>query len=708
MGGTRLLTQKALHTLTSQRTVSYQEASHMIDQQDLVVSSDSFTYVSLQQGALLHKDNNSTSRDVVTRYRNRPSKHHNMSLETYFYKVFCNETFRSQSDTERTKHRLLVPKGLNCKPRFPIDYDYARGMLIMHKPWNKDRPLTKLLSNKTKTIQVFERMLRKNLLPSAVVAQHVCAVKYAHQKRLEIVAKKGTQESLNLDDLDDDEADLYVAHQQLSHFSDGKAHNDQIGGVDVDIGMNLDWTTLRYSGTRNTTCDGKDWMHYLRSEHKHNRSKEDTQPFLPKLKDGTPYKLSLCSKEQRQIICAAVDTVIKFLTNSPSYRPLRATVMGCGGTGKSFIINTITAIVKNMTQSNDTVQVAAPTGSAAYNVQGSTLHHLLGINVAKPELPPSKQTAASLKEQLERLLVLVIDERSQINSKVLAAAERNTRECVYHGQNSNELWGGLPVVLLFGDDYQLMPVLDEGAIQGFAKQNMGCQQNVTDRMSASQLFAYQGSYLFINVMTENVFALTKNYRVKCKTFRSLLSRLRVGEPNHEDAKILMGLHRSANPPCIPKDIDNKKCMYLFANNAEKAKKNNEKLISTSKQDAIPIARLDAWFESNKLQGGKERVAVQSHFNANSYLRHTDICVGAQVAIRTVNYLPAVGLYNGAIGKVVEIVYRDDPVGPNDKQNCHLPDYVVVDFPHLNLPSTILPWDKNNPTVSHPLTSACFH
>ena len=45
MGGTRLLTQKTLHTLSSQRTVSYQEASHMIDQQDLVVSSDSRTSV---------------------------------------------------------------------------------------------------------------------------------------------------------------------------------------------------------------------------------------------------------------------------------------------------------------------------------------------------------------------------------------------------------------------------------------------------------------------------------------------------------------------------------------------------------------------------------------------------------------------------------------------------------------------------------------
>ena len=707
MGGTRLLTQKTLHTLSSQRTVSYQEASHMIDQQDLVVSSDSFTYVSLQQGALLQTNNNTTSKDVVTRYRNRPSKHHHMSLETYFYKVFCNETFRSQSDTDRTKHRLLVPKGLNCKPRFPVDYNYARGMLIMHKPWNKDRPLTKLLSNKTKTIQVFERMLRKNHLPSAVVAQHVCAVKYAHQKRLEMVAKEGTQQPLVLENLDDEEADQFVAHQQLSHFSDGKAHNEQVAGVDVDIGLSLDWTTLRYNGTRRTTCDGKDWMDYLRSEHNHNRSKEVSEPILPQLRDGSPYNLSLCSSEQRQIICAAVDTIIKFLTNSPSYRPLRATVMGCGGTGKSFIINTIIAIVKNMTQSNDTVQVAAPTGSAAYNVQGSTLHHLLGINVAKPELPPSERTAASLKSQLERLLVLVIDERSQISSKVLAAAERNTRQCVYNGQNSNEWWGGLPVVLLFGDDYQLMPPIDQGAIQGFAKQNMGCQQNVTDRMSASQLLEYQGSFLFINVMTESVFALNKNYRVKCEKFRSLLGRLRVGEPNHEDAKILMSLHRSANPPCIPKDIDNKRCMYLFANNSEKLKKNNEKLISTSKQDGVPVARMDAWFESNKLQGGKERSPVHSHFNANSFLKQTDICVGAQVAIRTVNYLPAVGLYNGAMGKVIEIVYRDNPVGPNDKQNCHLPDYVVVDFPHLNLPSTILPWDKNNPTVSFHLNECIF-
>ena len=89
----------------------------------------------------------------------------------------------------------------------------------------------------------------------------------------------------------------------------------------------------------------------------------------------------------------------------------------------------------------------------------------------------------------------------------------------------------------------------------------------------------------------------------------------------------------------------------------------------------------------------------SHFDHTKYLKHTDICVGARVAISTVNFLPEVGLYNGAIGNVVDIVYQDRPVGPNDKQHYHLPDYIVVDIPHLKLPSNIAPWDNLHKTVS---------
>ncbi len=78
---------------------------------------------------------------------------------------------------------------------------------------------------------------------------------------------------------------------------------------------------------------------------------------------------------------------------------------------------------------------------------------------------------------------------------------------------------------------------------------------------------------------------------------------------------------------------------------------------------------------------------------------SNICVGARVAISNVNILPEVGLYYGAIGTVIEIIYQGKPEGPNEKEHNHLPDYVVVDFPNLKLPTGIPPWDKLHKTVS---------
>ncbi len=86
--------------------------------------------------------------------------------------------------------------------------------------------------------------------------------------------------------------------------------------------------------------------------------------------------------------------------------------MGCGGTGKSFIINTIISIVRNMTQMNDTVTVGAPSGAAAYNLQGSTLHRLLRINVSRPEEKVTGTALENLQECLKHLLCLIIDEQS--------------------------------------------------------------------------------------------------------------------------------------------------------------------------------------------------------------------------------------------------------------------------------------------------------
>ncbi len=129
--------------------------------------------------------------------------------------------------------------------------------------------------------------------------------------------------------------------------------------------------------------------------------------------------------EQQHVVLAAVNTILRFLRNDNKYVPFRATVMGCGGTRKSYIINTILTIVRKMMRSSTTLLSGAPSGSAAFNVQGSTLHHLLGISIVRPEDKISQKIQEKLQKQLESVLCLIIDKRSMLSSKVLLAAERN-------------------------------------------------------------------------------------------------------------------------------------------------------------------------------------------------------------------------------------------------------------------------------------------
>ena len=77
----------------------------------------------------------------------------------------------------------------------------------------------------------------------------------------------------------------------------------------------------------------------------------------------------MLSDEQKSIVYDAVDTVMKFLANDPNYKPMRATIMGSGGTGKLFIINTIISMIRTLTYSNATIQIAVPLGAATFNVQ---------------------------------------------------------------------------------------------------------------------------------------------------------------------------------------------------------------------------------------------------------------------------------------------------------------------------------------------------
>ena len=697
--------------LNGTRSVPTQEAVHMVDNQDLVICSDRITYVSLAQGqALRSETDRSKQKDLITVYRNRKEEHYPLSMEQYFYQVFVESTF-NKSDRSTNQHRILMPKGMNCKPRYPVDFDYARGMLIMHKPWNKTDTLTKILKDKQRTIDEFLRMIDAQEVPTSVLAQYTTAMRYSGKPRVEVLVKDGVNHPDTDDRQNDEETNERLsAWIHLSHLTDNKLLNDILNSTRVDIGQQKDWSISDYNEEQLTSIDGKEYLNQTVKLYYDSINSPDTESTLklPKTKDGKDYSIESMAPEQKIVVLAVIDSIVKFLRNDKNYVPIRATVMGCGGTGKSYIINTILTIIRQITRSNATLMVGAPSGTAAFNVQGSTLHHLLGINVARPEDNITQKVQEKLQSQLRNVLCLIIDERSMLSSKVLGAAERNIRKTVYNGQNSQEIWGGIPVVIMLGDDYQLWPVIDEGAIQGYSKMNTTNPITPTNKQTAAQLLCQWGTYLFTNVMTESVFILHKNYRVKSEEFQKLLARLRVGESTTEDAKRITDLHLvyyEHDKEFMTNLKHNSKTMWLYAKNADKDKTNMDMLIQTSRVNNVPVARLDCHYETNRVPKSdhQQPTVCMSHFDIRSYDRTTDICVGAKVAISNVNILPEVGLHNGAIGTVVEIVYNNRPEGPLDKEHYHLPDYVVVDFPNLRLPPGIPPWDQNHKTVSLKLT-----
>ncbi len=73
----------------------------------------------------------------------------------------------------------------------------------MHKPWNKDNTLDKLLKDQQRTIREFLRMIDNQEVPTFVRAQYLMAMKYAHQKKIEVLVKEG----VNHPDINDDHHD---------------------------------------------------------------------------------------------------------------------------------------------------------------------------------------------------------------------------------------------------------------------------------------------------------------------------------------------------------------------------------------------------------------------------------------------------------------------------------------------------------------------
>ena len=145
----------------------------------------------------------------------------------------------------------------------------------------------------------------------------------------------------------------------------------------------------------------------------------------------------------------AYSTVQHF--NNNVAEPLHMIISGTAGTGKSFLINCLKALLK------DSVRVAAPTGVAAFNVQGCTLHSLLHLPTKGEFRKLQGEQLQNLQETLTGVRYIIIDEMSMEGRKRFGQIDKRLRQAFPH--TADKVLGNCSC-LLFGDFGQLPPVMD--------------------------------------------------------------------------------------------------------------------------------------------------------------------------------------------------------------------------------------------------------
>lgn len=178
-----------------------------------------------------------------------------------------------------------------------------------------------------------------------------------------------------------------------------------------------------------------------------------------------------------------------------------AYITGPGGTGKSTVLRDA--------RSRYDIPTLAPTGLAAINVQGQTIHSFCGM---RPGGTVANMGAES-RMVLKRCHAVAIDEISMVRADTLDIIDRGFRKAL----ENDVPFGGKPVIY-FGDHYQLEPVVK------------------TDEEREMIAMKYKSQFFFDSA----AFRSTKTFVVELTeimrqrgddTFLSALNKAREGDPS---------------------------------------------------------------------------------------------------------------------------------------------------------------------------------
>jgi ATP-dependent exoDNAse (exonuclease V) alpha subunit len=193
-------------------------------------------------------------------------------------------------------------------------------------------------------------------------------------------------------------------------------------------------------------------------------------------------------------------------------------VTGRAGTGKSTLLNCLRELIPGE------MVVLAPTGLAAVNVAGQTVHSFFGL---PPRLlGPDDIRRGRNRAIMRRLEWLIIDEVSMVRSDLMWAIDQALR--VNRGR-PREPFGGVRLVL-FGDLHQLAPVVEDGEL-------------------ASHLEETHGGPFFFSIAAladppgTHRIELTQVFRQRDVALLGVLNRVREGEAGPDDLALLNGCVR---------------------------------------------------------------------------------------------------------------------------------------------------------------------
>lgn len=244
-------------------------------------------------------------------------------------------------------------------------------------------------------------------------------------------------------------------------------------------------------------------------------------------------------------------------------------VTGRAGTGKSTLLQ----LFRQTT--NKKVAVLAPTGVAALNVQGQTIHSFFKFppRIITVKDAESKASNYLQKKLIKNLDILVIDEVSMVRADMMDGIDRYLRV----NRDRDKPFGGVQIAL-FGDLFQLPPVVRNDPVE---------RSYFSDYYESPYFFSAH-AFQDPNLRFERV-ELRKVYRQESRHFLRLLEVVRNNSADADDLEDL-------NERCIPLPADTSGYITLCARNATADQINTRELLRLDSRDSFYTADVEGQFD----------------------------------------------------------------------------------------------------------------